>query len=306
MKPTEYFTKPDGRHRIGVLLVTLLYAIIIVGAAIHGIGYYRLPLEQRPFHPLNRELRPSGPGGLRMAFMGVASFAGIYLYSIRKHWKWLGQIGKTRNWLDVHVVMGTAAPILITFHSAFTTRGLAGTAYWIMIVVALSGFVGRYLYAQVPRRINAAELSLQEMQSIAAELTEQLQAQSLFSAEDLKPLFSVPSKQQVERMSVPSAFLLMISCDLKRPFQVARLRRRTLTGFERITTLWGLLASHEANLEGIIGLMRRRAWMATKIAFLAKTQHVFHLWHVIHRPFSYSFAVLVCVHVAFAWFIGYY
>lgn len=303
---SDYITKPEGRHRLGVLLVTLLYLAIIVSTAIHGFGYYRLPLEQRPFHPLNRDLRPSGPVGLRMAFLGVATFCGIYLYSIRKHWKWLGQIGKTRNWLDIHVVMGTAAPILITFHAAFKTRGLAGTAYWIMIVVALSGFVGRYLYAQVPRRINAAELSLVEMQSIAAQLTEHLQAQSLFSPEDLKPLFAVPTKQQVERMSVAKAFLVMIACDLRRPFQVARLRRRTLTGRRRLTTLWGLMPSNEANLERVIDLMRRRAWMATKISFLAKTQHVFHLWHVIHRPFSYSFAVLVCVHVAFVWFIGYY
>jgi hypothetical protein len=33
---------------------------------------------------------------------------------------------------------------------------------------------------------------------------------------------------------------------------------------------------------------------------------MFHLWHVIHRPFSYSFAILACVHIGFALFIGYY
>ena len=51
-------------------------------------------------------------------------------------------------------------------------RGLAGIAYWIMIAVMLSGLVGRYLYSQIPRRINAAELSLQEMQAMTNELTE--------------------------------------------------------------------------------------------------------------------------------------
>src|SRR5579884_3445636 len=94
-KVSDYITKPEARHRLGVFLVTLLYLAIIVSTAIHGFGYYRLPLEQRPFHPLNRDLRPSGPVGLRMAFLGVATFCGIYLYSIRKHWRWLGQIGKT-------------------------------------------------------------------------------------------------------------------------------------------------------------------------------------------------------------------
>lgn len=302
----DYILKPEGRHRLGAWLVVALYLSIILSVAVYGFGYYRLPLEQRAFHPLNRELRPSGPVGLRMAFLGVASFCGIYLYSIRKHWRWLAQVGKTRHWLDIHVVMGTAAPVLITFHAAFKTRGLAGTAYWIMIVVALSGFVGRYLYAQVPRRLNAAELSLAEMQAAAAELTMQLQSQSLFSAEDLKPLLSAPTKQEVERLSVLVALLLMLACDLKRPFLVASLRRRTVTGFRRITTLWGLLPSNQEKLERIIELTRRRSWMATKISFLAKTQQVFHLWHVIHRPFSYSFAVLACIHIGFALFIGYY
>jgi hypothetical protein len=289
-----------------VWLVALLYLSVIVSVAAHGFRYYRLPLEARAFHPLNRQLRPSGPVGIRMALLGFASFCGVYLYAARKRVKWLGRIGKTKHWLDVHVVMGACAPVLITLHAAFRTRGLAGTAYWIMLVVALSGFVGRYLYAQVPRRINAAELSLQEMQAVTEELTERLQSQNLFSADELKPLLAVPTQQEVERLSVPSALLLMLACDLKRPFRVARVRRRAVTGFRRIRTVWGLLPSSQSNLERVIDLARRRSWMAAKISFLAKTQQVFHLWHVIHRPFSYSFAVLVCVHIGFALFIGYY
>jgi hypothetical protein len=241
-----------------------------------------------------------------MALLGVASFGGIYLYAVRKHVKWLGRIGKTKRWLDVHVVMGTAAPVLITFHAAFRMRGLAGAAYWIMLVVALSGFVGRYLYAQVPRRINAAELSLREMQAVTEELTDRLQSQSVVSADELRPLLSVPAKEEVERLWAPVALALMLACDLKRPFRVARIRRRAVTGRPRILSLWGLLHSHQANLERVIDLARQRSWMATKLSFLAKTRQVFHLWHVVHRPFSYSFAVLVCVHIGFALFIGYY
>jgi hypothetical protein len=305
-KLKDYILKPEGRHVVTVWLAILFYLLVIVWVTLYGFGFYRLPLEQRAFHPLNHQLRPSGPIGIRLAFLGVASFFGIYLYAIRKHWGWLGQLGKTRNWLNVHVVMGTAAPVLITFHAAFRTRGLAGTAYWIMMIVVLSGFVGRYLYAQVPRRLNAAELSLNDMQTVTADLTEQLQSQNLFSAEDLKPLLSVPGKQEVERLSVPAALLFMLSCDFKRPFRVARLRRRTLTGFERFRSLWGLLPSSHADLETIIELARKRSWMATKIAFLSKTREVFHLWHVVHRPFSYSFALLACVHIGFALFIGYY
>jgi hypothetical protein len=32
---------------------------------------------------------------------------------------------------------------------------------------------------------------------------------------------------------------------------------------------------------------------------------VFHLWHVIHRPFSYSFAILSILHVTVVLLLGY-
>jgi len=31
-----------------------------------------------------------------------------------------------------------------------------------------------------------------------------------------------------------------------------------------------------------------------------------HLWHIIHRPFSYSFAVLASIHVILMLMLGYY
>jgi hypothetical protein len=305
-KLTYFVAKPEGRHKLGVRLFTLLYVLVIVWAAAYGFDYYRLPLAERAFHPLNHQLRPSGPVGIRLAILGVITFFGIYIYPFRKRWKWLARIGKTRNWLDVHVVMGTAAPVLITFHAAFRMHGLAGTAYWIMLVVVASGFVGRYLYAQIPRRLNAAELTLQEMHSMAAELAEELKNQSLLSTEELEPLLAVPSKQDVERLSVPSALLLMFMCDLKRPFHAARVRRRAVADLGRIRTIWGLLPSNHANLEKVIDLARQRSWMATKLSFMAKTQQVFHLWHVVHRPFSISFAILAIVHICVALTMGYF
>jgi hypothetical protein len=203
-------------------------------------------------------------------------------------------------------VLGIAAPVVITFHAAFKMRGIAGIAYWIMIAVMLSGFVGRYLYSQIPRRINAAELSLQEMLSMTDQLTEQLESQSLVSAVELKPLLAAPMKEEVDGLSVISALLLMFWYDVRRPFLVARVRRRSMSATGKILTAGGLLPSRERNLEKVIDLARRRSWMATKISFLFKTQQVFHLWHIVHRPFSYTFAILVGIHVTVVVLMGYF
>jgi hypothetical protein len=302
----KYLLSVEGRHKIEVRLLAFAFAVLIVAVAVYGFPYYRLPLAQRAFHPLHAQLRPSGAIGIRLGMLGLGCFLAIFLYAVRKRWKWLSKRGKTRNWLDVHVVLGIAAPALITLHSAFKMRGIAGIAYWIMIAVMLSGIIGRYLYAQIPRRINAAELSLQEMQSMTSELAEELDAQKLVSAEELGPLLAVPGKEEVDGLPVLVALLLMLRCDLKRPFLVAGIRRRSMSGMEKIWTLGGLRRSRERSLERVIELARRRSWLATKISFLAKTHQVFHLWHVVHRPFSYSFAILVSIHITVVVLMGYF
>ncbi len=303
---SDYIKRPEGRHKAGIFLVVCIFTMLVAWLLVYGFGYYRLGFADRPFHPKHSDLRPSGTIGIRLALLGVACFCCIYLYAIRKRWKWLGKRGKTKNWLDLHVVLGTAAPIVVTFHTGLKMRGVAGMAYWVMLAVMASGFVGRYLYAQIPRRINAAELSLQDMQAMSTELTEGLHAQSLISADELKPLLAAPTQAEVDALPVILALLLMLRCDLRRPFRVAAVRRRFMSPAGKIRSIGGLLSSHETGLEKVIDLARRRSWLATKISFLSKTQQVFHLWHVVHRPFSYTFAILVSVHIFVAVALGYF
>jgi hypothetical protein len=58
--------------------------------------------------------------------------------------------GPTRLWLQIHVVAGLVGPYLVLLHTAFRFRGLAGVFTLLMLVVVLSGCVGRYAYAATP------------------------------------------------------------------------------------------------------------------------------------------------------------
>lgn len=278
----------------------------ILSVAYWGFPYYRLSQADRAYSPLQPLFRPSGAVGLKLGFAGLALFLVLFLYPIRKLWPWLGRMGKTKNWLDFHVLVGITAPIVITLHSSFKMSGMAGLAYWIMIAVALSGFAGRYLYAQIPRSLNAAELSRQEMQALSAQLTQELSLQALLRPEEVAPLLKLPSPADVERLSVLGALWLMFRMDVARPFQVSRIRRRALAGTGLLLTLWGLLPSRHRELEHVISSIRKQSWISAKMLFLKRIETVFHLWHVVHRPFSYSFAVLAVVHITVAMLLGYY
>jgi len=45
--------------------------------------------------------------------------------------------------------------------------------------------------------------------------------------------------------------------------------------------------------------------LAKQVLFLSRTQQVFHLWHVVHRPFSYSFVVLALIHIVVVMWLGF-
>ena len=176
LSATAIRSVPEAERQHRLRLYALYALAITVNTAIffYGFDYYKLSSIDRPFSPKHHLLRPSGPVGLYLGFFGVALFLGIFVYPIRKHWPWLATIGSTRHWLDIHVLMGLTAPFIVALHSTLKFRGIAGMAFWIMFAVSASGVVGRYLYAQIPRKMTTAELSMQELRDLQSQLTQQL------------------------------------------------------------------------------------------------------------------------------------
>jgi hypothetical protein len=296
----------EWRHHARLNVAWFLIAILILAVGYFGFPYYRMGLADRAYSPLRPVFRSSGTVGLRLGIFGLGLFLLLFLYPIRKRWPWLGRIGKTKHWLDFHVLLGITAPIIITLHSSFKLGGLAGVAYWIMIAVALSGFIGRYLFAQIPRSLSNAELSFKEMQSVSAQLAEELERQAVLRPEEVAPLLKLPAPEEVERLSILAALWMMARLDIARPFQVSRLRRRSLSTAGSVLSLGGLLPSRHRDLEATIKAVRNQSWLSAKMLFLKRIHEVVHLWHVVHRRFSYSFAVLVVAHIAVAMMLGYY
>ena len=297
--------KKGRGHHIRLLTLYGVAITVLLTLAVYGFDYYTLDGAQRPLSPKHVLLKPSGTIGVKLGMLGLLMFLAIFLYPIRKRWPWLAKQGNARHWLDIHVMLGLSAPLIVAFHASFKFRGVAGMAFWIMAAVALSGVVGRYLYGQIPRSLSAAEMSFKESQALQAQFTQQLSQQNVISPEQLEPLFRLPSSESVEQLQILPALGYMLALDCARPLHVARLRWRVLPFFMILSTLGGLLPSGNAEVEKVIRIARQQAALSKRILFLSRSQQVFHLWHVVHRPFSYSFAVLACIHIGVVLLLGY-
>lgn len=292
-------------HGVTIAVLACALAGIFLYVFASGWSYYLLPLAERPLHPLHQELRPAGRVGIGCGVFSAMLFAAIYVYPLRKRWRWLREIGTTRHWLDFHIVMGLSAPLLVALHSAFKFGGLAGMAYWIMMAVVASGVVGRYLYAQIPRSRKDAELSLADLQKMNSQIGEDLRGQNLIAERVWRPLVTPVRREEALQMPLGKALGLMLALDLARPFRMAALRRQALSPGERVWTLGGLLASSHPDLERIVAMVRRQSWLTAKICFLDRAGQIFKMWHVVHRPFSYSFLLLLAIHIGMATWMGF-
>jgi hypothetical protein len=296
----------DAGHKIRLVIGYIIAIALIVGVMAYGFDYYLAGANDRPFMAKHHLLRPSGRIGVNLGILGLVMFLVIFLYPLRKRWTWLGRQGVARHWLDFHVLLGLAAPFVIALHASFKFRGFAGIAFWIMVAVSISGVIGRYLYSQIPRRVNAAEFSRKELQELQEKMAEQLAEQNLLRESDVRTALRLPSQQTVDKLLVPVALIYMFLLDLARPFRIARLRRAALRDSGYLRTIGGLLPTRHYELEKAISVAREEAALSKRILFLSRSQQVFHLWHVVHKPFSYSFAILALIHIGVVLMMGFF
>ena len=293
-------------HRVRLFLGYAIAIALVAAIFAYGFNYYILSSAERPFSPKHALLKPSGVIGVKLGMLGLGMFLAIFLYPLRKHWAWLGRQGSSRHWLDNHVLLGLAAPFVIALHAAFKFRGFAGIAFWIMLAVSLSGVIGRYLYGQIPRSLNAAELSLKEVQEIQTKLGAQLAEQKVLPQSDLRSVLSLPSAERVQQLPTVVALVYMMLLDVHRKFKIAALRRHHLSFGEQILSLGGWLKTTHHDLERAVDVAREEASLAKRVLFLSSSQKVFHLWHVVHKPFSYTFALLAIIHIVLVAMMGYF
>lgn len=296
--PTLAIPNSGNKYRRSVIVACTVVAAPVVTMAIYGANYYALSQANRPFSAKHHLLKPSGVIGINMGVLGVLMLCAIFVYPLRKRWAWLRKQGNSRHWLDYHVILGLAAPVFIAFHSSFKFRGIAGIAFWVMAGVAVSGLVGRYLYGLIPRQVAEAESSLKFYRQVLAH-------QRTLSQGDLHPLLRLPTPTQAERWPMIAALGYLVSSDLMRPLYIARVRIRDISLVQRMACLGGLLPAKDAQVEWVIGLAHKQAALSGRILFLSQMQRVFQLWHVIHKPFSYAFAVLALFHIVVAMLMGF-
>ena len=231
----------------------------------------------------------------KLGMVGSFMMILLLLYSVRKRFTMFRSAGPIGRLLDIHILLGIMGPLFVILHSTFKLNGIVSISFWSMIAVALSGVLGRYIYAQIPRGIQGNELSLQEVENMDKELSLTLTEKFRLDEYQIKRLQAIGMQSDQVNRSLMRILTSLLIGDVFFIFRRPFLRRR----IRKIVKLSG------KELRQVRKLSRQRVVLQRRVILWQKIHHIFHNWHIIHKPFAIIMYLIMVVHATIAILLGY-
>ncbi|MBC7973343.1 MAG: 4Fe-4S binding protein [Myxococcales bacterium] len=233
--------------------------------------------------------RPGDKLSVYVGLIGTALMIIAAIYPIFRRMKFFRWLASNTMWFDFHLMAGTVGPMFIILHSAIRLDTWVSAAFWSMIIVVVSGFLGRYLYTLVPALSSGVELEELDHESAFQKARPRL---PVAMAEIDRELAIQRARAQEVAMSpsVSRALWWLIFQDLGRiPSTLARRRRLKELDVDRKTRK---------------DLARRAARMiviARRQVVAPKAQLLLHSWKKVHVPFTVILTGFSAVHIWVSW-----
>ncbi|HEU0037316.1 MAG TPA: 4Fe-4S dicluster domain-containing protein [Kofleriaceae bacterium] len=198
-------------------------------------------------------------------------------------------IASNTMWFDFHLMAGTVGPMFIALHSAIRLDSWVSAAFWSMVIVVVSGFLGRYLYTQVPELSSGVEL-------------EELDHERAFQR--ARPVLPVPMAEIDRELAEQRAKAHRVAMS---PSVLRALWWLLFQDVGRIPRTWarrGRLAQLGVDRRTRNDLARRAARMiviARRQVVAPKAQLLLHSWKKVHVPFTIILAGFSAAHIFISW-----
>jgi len=209
--------------------------------------------------------------GLGYAFgvIGLSCMVLLLAYPLRKRLRPLRSWGRLPTWFQVHMLLGVVGPTAILFHSNFELRSLnSGVALASMLLVAGSGFVGRFIHTKIHRELFDHRQVLERLRREAESARGATRA----------VLSGVP--ELAARLRSFESFALAAEAGPLRAtsllWQVGRYARTTERACRRLLPRAGRAAAQQR--------VRAHVRAVRRVAEFRAYARLFSLWHALHVP----------------------
>jgi hypothetical protein len=279
-------------RRVGRWITIVVLVAISVTLTWRGFSFYRLGLAARPGHPDYHTLNPAGFLGHGYGILGTALVFTNLLYLVRRRFaKYVSdRFGTVKSWLNAHAFTGLVGSLLVVFHSAFQLRTpIAAVTSASLGIVVVTGLVGFYLYALVPKAgLKPFRDRLGEIQPLLPGFAERVDTFVKTAA-----VTSLPHDA--------SFFRLIFT--IPRWVLEARARRRGMRKAARADKLFRVLEHNEPALAR--AFLVELGELAAKEVDTQAGAAMMRSWRSLHRFLAILMLVSVSVHIGVAWYYGF-
>ena len=234
-----------------------------------------------------------------IAVAGGSMMLALFVYPLRKYFRFMAGLGKVKWWFWFHLCMGITGPWLILVHSGFQTRSLnAGVALYSMLIVVGSGIIGRFIYVRVHRGLSGERTSLRELSERAGLVESEARSRLHFSPKVEARLLAFEQEALRPRPGRITHLRQAIVLPVQQWFTYlacSRELRRTLNTLakQRQWDAGDLLRRKRHSRR----LVERYLGAVVRVAQFTAYERLFSLWHLAHLPFIYLLVISAVVHV---------
>jgi hypothetical protein len=245
-------------------------------------------------------LTPDSGTGYWLGIYGSAAMLSLLIYSFRKRYKSARLIGSIPFWFRTHMLLGIIGPVLILFHANFKLGPLnSNVALFSMLIVALSGVIGKYIYGRIHMGLYGRKARVRELLAEADELKRYLGEEikvGTFVSRELNAFSK--SIQSEARASVLGSLwrgaTMAVRARRMRAHLIAESRRLIRIEGKAARWSWWQRRDRQKRVSEIVSLYSEAIVKAAELGFY---ERLFALWHVLHLPLFFLMLAAGIIHV---------
>ena len=244
-------------------------------------------------------ISPKQGTGYWLGIIGGSLMLSLLLYPLRKKVRFLHRLGSTRRWFRMHMILGLLGPLLVLYHCNFQLGSFnSRVALYCMLLVAVSGIVGRHFYAAIHRGLYGRKLTLGELKKDLSNSAEKSHGLATLMPKLVARLDKLCDELQGDKVTNSLGIRRSIHWLVTHPFV-------------RFSLLW--TARRELNLASVrfevVARDRKRlkqttsrfvsdyTKLMTRVAKFTVYERLFAIWHVLHLPIFFVMVLSALLHV---------
>jgi hypothetical protein len=277
--PIEFFRK----SRRGFYGYSLLATLTMVGWLARDVGL----------------VDPAHGFGYWLGIIGSSMMLVLLLYPSVKKLALSRSLGLAKHWFHVHVIFGLVGPLLILYHCNFQFDAFNSKfALYCMLAVAVSGIIGKHIYARIHADLYGHCSSMEELRTELSMALEKSDGLAVWMPNFVKELHKLSDELQGDEITKSIDIRRSLIWTVKPVFVRLRLYRliyletafRAKDSAVLSSNIKGLRRSADAYASKYVRLMRR-------VAQFSLYERLFSLWHLFHLPLFLLLVISASFHV---------